>query len=109
MDSGVEVTSANTLFFITCRSLQDLFVKEVKAVSDTTSSTIQQRKQHSKVQEKIQGLWNILQLCEKSLRLFSGKHTYVHTWIVCLFISTNTLWPLFQRLLPDSGQAMNGL
>lgn len=62
-------------------SLQDAFAEEVReCVSALTqgSSASQLRKRHADLQERVQGLWNMVHLFEKAIPLFEGQYMYAY-------------------------------
>jgi hypothetical protein len=67
------------LYFAFFSGLQATFLKEAIAnfsassVNQEQSSAGQNRKRHAQVQEKIQGLWNTVNLFSKAIDLFEGK------------------------------------
>jgi hypothetical protein len=57
-------------------SLQEIFVEEVKECMSTMgqgTSASQLRKRHAELQDKVQGLWNMLHLFQKAIGLFQGR------------------------------------
>ena len=77
-------------------SLQASFIKAVQECLSTAgqnTSASQRRKKHAELQDRLQGLWNMLHLFEKALVHFQGKfgeivcnlcqtkycHIHVHT------------------------------
>ena len=75
--------------FSTCSSLQDSFIEEVKVcvsrMGQNTSAS-QRRRRHAQLQERVQGLWDMLHLFEKAIGHFEGKfffsvsHSYILAW-----------------------------
>ena len=63
-------------FLLFCSSLQEIFVEEVKECMSTMgqgTSASQLRKRHAELQDKVQGLWNMLHLFQKAIGLFQGR------------------------------------
>lgn len=55
--------------------LQDAYLHALKTLVSTSNegpSQVQQRKQHTNLQESIQGLWNSVKLFQKAIQLFEG-------------------------------------
>ena len=80
--SGIDIIKQNLftkqkimLCVYFCSLLQNLYVSKVQegistASQDTSGSEL--RKRHSELQEKVQALWNMLQLFEKATLKFEG-------------------------------------
>ena len=63
------------LIYLSISSLQDSFVEEIKECKSAMSqgsSASQHRKKHAELQERVQGLWNMVNLFEKAILLFEG-------------------------------------
>ena len=87
--AGMFATHQTPILYVyyTCMSsssLQDAFAEEVReCVSALTqgSSASQLRKRHADLQERVQGLWNMVHLFEKAIPLFEGQYEVVVLYI----------------------------
>jgi hypothetical protein len=87
-------------------SLQEIFVEEVKECMSTMgqgTSASQLRKRHAELQDKVQGLWNMLHLFQKAIGLFQDDAAVQMNRYLLRTLCTDIFNHVLKYLADDNG------